>query len=35
MNTRIEICTKEDESTTVKGGIFERGGGQIITVYAF
>ena len=35
MNTRIEICTKEDESTTVKGGILERLVAQILTVQQF
>ena len=35
MSTRIEICTKEDESTTVKGGILERLVAQILTVQQF
>ena len=35
MTTRIEVCTKEDESTTVKGGILEQLVAQILTVQQF
>ena len=35
MNTRIEICTKENESTTVKGGILEQLVAQILKIQQF
>lgn len=35
MTTKIEICTKEDESTTVKGGILEQLVAKILTVQQY